>query len=168
MNSGVSFFVLPPAHNIPVSVLFGVPVFGTPVPNAASSLKSIRLCGNSLILADENENCINITMYSKMEIVSIERQVFERMVAKFEAYVRRVDEICRDNNEKRMGGWLDNQDVCRMLDISPRTLQTLRDNSTLAYSQINHKTYYRPEDVERILPVVEDRRKDALYRGKTI
>ncbi len=47
-------------------------------------------------------------MYSKMEIVSIERQVFERMVAKFEAYVRRVDEICRDNSEKRMGGWLDN------------------------------------------------------------
>lgn len=107
-------------------------------------------------------------MYSKMEIVSIERQVFERMVAKFEAYVRRMDEICRDNGEKRMGGWLDNQDVCRMLDISPRTLQTLRDNGTLAYSQICHKTYYRPEDVERILPVVEDRRKDALYRGKSI
>lgn len=106
-------------------------------------------------------------MYSKMEIVSIERQVFERMVAKFEAYVRRVDEICRDNSEKRMGGWLDNQDVCRMLDISPRTLQTLRDNGTLAYSQICHKTYYKPEDVERILPVVEDRRKDARYRGKT-
>lgn len=103
-----------------------------------------------------------------MEIVSIERQVFERMVAKFEAYVRRVDEICRDNGEKRMGGWLDNQDVCRMLDISPRTLQKLRDNGTLAYSQINHKTYYCPEDVERILHVVEDRRKDALYRGKTI
>lgn len=103
-----------------------------------------------------------------MEIVSIERQVFERMVAKFEAYVRRVDEICRDNGEKKMGRWLDNQDVCRMLDISPRTLQTLRDNGTLAYSQICHKTYYRPEDVKRILPVVEDRRKDALYRGKSI
>ncbi len=55
-----------------------------------------------------------------------------------------------------------------MLDISPRTLQTLRDNGTLAYSQICHKTYYKPEDVERILPVVEDRRKDARYRGKTI
>lgn len=103
-----------------------------------------------------------------MEIVSIERQVFERMVAKFEAYVRRVDEICRDNDEKRMGGWLDNQDVCRMLDISPRTLQTLRDNGTLAYSQICHKTYYRPEDVELIVSVVEDRRKEAKFKGKTI
>ena len=42
-----------------------------------------------------------------------------------------------------MSEWMDNQDVCRMLNISPRTLQTLRDNGTLAYSQINHKTYYR-------------------------
>ena len=89
-----------------------------------------------------------------MEIVSIERQVFERMVAKFEAYVRRVDEICRDNDEKRMGGWLDNQDVCRMLDISPRTLQTLRDRRLIGYSQINRRFYYKPEEVKRLIPLV--------------
>ena len=41
--------------------------------------------------------------------------------------------------KKTMSEWMDNQDVCRMLNISPRTLQTLRDNGTLAYSQINHK-----------------------------
>ena len=67
-----------------------------------------------------------------------------------------------------IGTGMDNQDVCRMLNISPRTLQTLRDNGTLAYSQINHKTYYRPEDVELIVSVVEDRRKEAKFKGKTI
>ena len=51
---------------------------------------------------------------------------------------------------------------------SPRKLQTLRDNGTLAYSQINHKTYYRPEDVQRIVSVVEDRRKEARFKGRTI
>jgi transcriptional regulator of NAD metabolism len=55
-----------------------------------------------------------------------------------------------------------------MLNISPRTLQTLRNNGTLAYSQINHKTYYRPEDVQRIVSVVEDRRKEAKFKGRTI
>lgn len=59
--------------------------------------------------------------------------------------------------------WLDNQNVCLMLNISPRTLQTLRDNGTLPYSQISHKTYYKPEDVERIVSVVEDRRKREKY-----
>ena len=30
-----------------------------------------------------------------------------------------------------------------------------------AYSQIEHKIYYKPEDVERIIPLVEVRKKDA-------
>ena len=52
--------------------------------------------------------------------------------------------------------------------ISKRTLQTLRDNGTLAYTKIGNRTYYLPEDVERIVTKVEDRRKDARYRGHTI
>ena len=88
-----------------------------------------------------------------MEIVSIERKTFEAMVAKFDRFVRHMDAICQRHGEKKMCEWMDNQDVCRMLNISPRTLQTLRDNGTLAYSQINHKTYYRPDDVQRIVSV---------------
>ena len=64
-------------------------------------------------------------------------------------------------NDKGLGDWLDNQDVCQMLNISPRTLQTLRDNGTLAYSQINRKVYYKPEDVESILHVVAGRDKNS-------
>jgi hypothetical protein len=48
------------------------------------------------------------------------------------------------------------------LNISPRTLQTLRDNGTLAYSQINHKVFYRPEDVMRIVKPVENKPKSAM------
>lgn len=103
-----------------------------------------------------------------MEIVSIEKRTFEAMVARFNRFVSRMEVICQWHGEKRMSEWMDNQDVCRMLNISPRTLQTLRDNGTLAYSQINHKTYYRPEDVERIVSVIEDRRKEAKFKGKTI
>ena len=103
-----------------------------------------------------------------MEIVSIEKRTFEAMVARFNRFVSRMEVICQRHGEKRMSEWMDNQDVCRMLNISPRTLQTLRDNGTLAYSQINHKTYYRPEDEERIVSVIEDRRKEAKCKGKTI
>ena len=97
-----------------------------------------------------------------MEIVSIEKKTFEEMAARFDRFVRRMDDICKRHGEKTMNEWMDNQDVCRMLNISPRTLQTL------AYSQINHKTYYRPEDVRRIVSVVEDRRKEAKFKGRTI
>ncbi|MCX4294855.1 MAG: DNA-binding protein [Prevotella sp.] len=98
-----------------------------------------------------------------MEIVSIEKRTFETMVVKFDRFVRRMDAICHRHGEKTMSEWMDNQ-----VNISPRTLQTLRDNGTLAFSQINHKTYYRPEDVKRIVAHVEDRRKDARFKGRTI
>ena len=103
-----------------------------------------------------------------MEFVGIEKQLFEELVRKFEYFEHRVMEICNRENDRTLHKWMDNQDVCRMLNISPRTLQTLRDNGTLAYSQINHKTYYRPEDVKRIVSIVEDRRKEARFKGKTI
>ena len=38
--------------------------------------------------------------------------------------------------------------MCEKLGISKRTLQTYRDRGLLPYSQINHKIYYRTEDVE--------------------
>lgn len=43
--------------------------------------------------------------------------------------------------------YLDNQDVCLLLNISPRTLQTYRDKRILPYIQINRKCYYELEDV---------------------
>ena len=103
-----------------------------------------------------------------MEIISIEAGTFEAMLSKFEGFAKRMEHLCRQHGDKEMSEWMDNQDVCFLLGISPRTLQTLRDNGTLAYSQISHKTYYKPEDVRKILPLVEDRRKEAAYKRKTI
>ena len=103
-----------------------------------------------------------------MEFVGIEKQLFEELVRKFEYFEHRVMEICNRENDRTLHKWMDNQDVCRYLNISPRTLQTLRDNGTLPFSQINHKIFYKPEDVQGIVKKVEDRRKEALYRGRNI
>ena len=62
--------------------------------------------------------------------------------------------------------WLDNQEVCLLLKVSPRTLQTLRDNGTLAYTQICHKTYYKPGDVEKLMVYVGIRRKEKEVRER--
>lgn len=103
-----------------------------------------------------------------MEIVSFEKRVFEEMAAKLDYFVRRMDDLCQLHGEKKTGKWMDNHAVCQKLRISPRTLQTLRDNGTLAFTKIGNRTYYRPDDVEQIIVKVEDRRKEAGWKGKSI
>ena len=53
--------------------------------------------------------------------------------------------------EKFKQEWIDGQDVIDALNISKRTLQSLRDNGTLPYSRINGKFYYKIADLEQLL-----------------
>ena len=85
-----------------------------------------------------------------MEIINIEARTFEIITERFKQFTQKVNSFCHSQN-KGLRKWLDNQKVCVRLNISKRTLQTYRDNGTLPYSQINHKMYYKPEDVERVL-----------------
>ena len=106
-----------------------------------------------------------------MEVISIERSTYEELLTSFNSFVAQMRALADRGTDKgffeskankfERGDWLDNQDVCQMLNISPRTLQTLRDNGTLAYSQINRKVYYKLEDVEGILYVVDGRDKNS-------
>ena len=101
-----------------------------------------------------------------MEVISIERSTCEELLTSFNSFVEQMKKMVSRGTDKRLGDWLDNQDVCQMLNISPRTLQTLRDNGTLAYSQINRKIYYKPKDVKGILTVVEEMRKSKCMNLK--
>ena len=86
-----------------------------------------------------------------MEVIMIEARTFEAMRERFEAFANRIDELAEQNGEKSLNNWMDNQDVCQILNITKRTLQTYRDSGIIPYTQIGHKIYYKPEDVERII-----------------
>ena len=101
-----------------------------------------------------------------MEVISIERSTYEELLTSFNSFVAQMKEMASRGNDKKLDEWLDNQDVCQILNVSPRTLQTLRDNGTLAFSQINHKVYYKPEDVKSIFTVVEDRKNSQCMNLK--
>jgi hypothetical protein len=85
-----------------------------------------------------------------MEVINIEARTFEAMMSRFEAFAQKVEKLC-DGQDKSLKKWFDNQEVCQILNISKRTLQTYRDNGTLPFTQINHKMFYKPEDVEQII-----------------
>jgi hypothetical protein len=103
-----------------------------------------------------------------MEIINIEARTFEAMMTEFETFAGKVDALCRANGEKTMQEWLDNQAACTILSITPRTLQTYRDNGTIPYTQIGHKIYYRPDDLKRLFPRIADREKQKRLNNSKI
>lgn len=80
----------------------------------------------------------------------VEKRSYERLVARIEALARRVSELCR-RQDKALQPWLDNEEVCLLLNIQKRTLQRYRERGLLPSTQIRHKIYYKTEDVERLL-----------------
>lgn len=81
-----------------------------------------------------------------MEIVNIEAEVFEEMNIALNSLIQiaknRDEPIC-----KRLGEWIDNQDACILMDVSPRKLQSLRCIGAIPYSKIDRKVYYKKADV---------------------
>ena len=84
-----------------------------------------------------------------MEIVAIESKTFEQVKQRFHDFANQVKNLCGDNQNKEK--CLGNEDVCRLLQISPRTLQSYRNTGILPYSQIGRKCYYRVSDIENLI-----------------
>jgi hypothetical protein len=123
---------------------------------------------SSLFSSAKQENKCN-KLIKRMDLIIFERKAFEEFATKIEQFILRVSNSpVVKNGKKKTNNWLDHQDVCQRLKISKRTLQTLRDNGTLAYTKIGNRTYYLPEDVESIVTKVEDRRKEAKWKGREI
>ena len=84
-----------------------------------------------------------------MEIIAIEKKTFEQIQRQFEGFAGQLRELCKNNQADET--WLDNGQVCRLLQISKRTLQYYRDSGKLPFSQINYKCYYKVSDVEMLI-----------------
>lgn len=85
-----------------------------------------------------------------MEIVNIEAGTFGRMNAALEELVGKLQSERKDK-EYGLEEWLDNQDVCRLLDISPSKLITLRRSGAVAYNRIDRKIFYKREDIRKFI-----------------
>ncbi|MFI3264174.1 MAG: helix-turn-helix domain-containing protein [Rikenellaceae bacterium] len=87
----------------------------------------------------------------KMTTSNFEKSAFERLMHRMERFAEKIERLSDDLGDKHLKRWLDNQEVCEILNIRTRTLQSYRDSGKLAFSQIGHKIYYRPDDVLKLL-----------------
>lgn len=86
-----------------------------------------------------------------MEIVIVEKKTFEALLTAAGTLAEKVDALYRRYGDRKGCKWLDSEDVCRILRISPRTLRIMRDNRVIGFAQVNRKFYYKPEEVDRLL-----------------
>lgn len=84
-----------------------------------------------------------------MKIIAIEEKTYQLMKVKLKEFSLQLSELC--GKRKNKDQWLDNQEVCQLLKVSKRTLQTYRNNGTLAYSQIGYKCYYKKTNIEKLI-----------------
>lgn len=84
-----------------------------------------------------------------MQVITIQSEAFLEIVQKLDEIKAKVNE--EKSKQPLSDVWLDNQQVCDLLKISIRTLQTYRDEGTISFSQIGSKIYYKASDIENHL-----------------
>ena len=84
-----------------------------------------------------------------MEIVNIEVGAFMEMnniLFKIEKQLKGLNSSKPDLSE-----WLDNQEVCILMNISDRKLLSLRQKGLIPFSRIDRKVYYKKEDIQKFI-----------------
>lgn len=85
-----------------------------------------------------------------MEFVCIEAKAFMEMNEALEAVEKKMRETC-GGGICSMDDWIDNQEACMLMNVSPRKLLQLRRSRIIPYSHIDRKVYYRRQDIIRYL-----------------
>ena len=87
-----------------------------------------------------------------MEVIAIQKSVLDGIQNELKELLELTENATRKytpifKEEK----WLDNQEICLMMNITKRTLQTYKDKGLLPYSKLNRKNYYKLSDVQALL-----------------
>lgn len=87
-----------------------------------------------------------------MEVLAIQKSALDGMKNELKALLELTENATQKytpifGHEQ----WLDNQEVCLMMNITKRTLQNFKSKGLLPYSKLNRKNYYKRSDVQTLL-----------------
>ncbi len=82
-----------------------------------------------------------------MQVITIESDAYKSLIQKLDSI--EAKSVAKPQTPEQT--WLDNQELCQFLKITPRTAQNHRDNGVLPYTQIGGKIFYRLSDVYKVL-----------------
>ncbi len=68
----------------------------------------------------------------------------------------KIDSISVSKNDGFKDRWYVTEEVCKLLNVSRRTLQTMRDNKVIAYKKTGRKIYYKASNIEAYLESINE------------
>ena len=86
-----------------------------------------------------------------MELVTMESEVFKTLRAEINEIKERLDDFKKKSETPLSEKWLDNSEVCQVLNISRRLLQTYRDKKILPFTRVGRKILYKASDLDSLL-----------------
>lgn len=85
----------------------------------------------------------------------LDKDYFDGWMQRLVGYLERIEKLCDPEPSTSVlpdgDRLLDNYDLCKMLNVSKRTLQRYRTSGDLPYQMIYHKTFYRESDVLKFI-----------------
>ena len=87
-----------------------------------------------------------------MDIVAIERVSFDSFRKKLEQIISLADNTSLSSSDMCIEKeWIEGKTLAASLNISLRTLQSLRESGKISFSAVGKKVYYKVAEVQKLL-----------------
>ncbi|MBO7418499.1 MAG: helix-turn-helix domain-containing protein [Bacteroidaceae bacterium] len=87
-------------------------------------------------------------------IVIINESTFTKWMERMKELLRVLHCQEQQMKNKGLGTWIDTSEVCAMLNLSKRSVQSMRERGELPYTKIEGRIYHRVEDIASIMEVM--------------
>jgi len=84
-------------------------------------------------------------------IVIIKESTFVKWTKSVERLQKLLESQEQQVSNRKTTEWIGTDEVCRMLGIGKRTVHAMRERGELPYSKLEHKIYFRTDDIIRLI-----------------
>lgn len=84
-------------------------------------------------------------------VMIIDEQEFSKLMRKIDQLSDKLEKLSLKSNDGFKDKWYVTEEVCKLLNVSKRTLQKMRDSKTIRFTKSGKKIYYKASDLEQYL-----------------
>lgn len=104
-----------------------------------------------LVFANRNFVVANVEKMSNENLTVVE--MFERIIVRLDQLGASLDSLMKQRECFDGDTLLDNSDMCRLLNITKRTLARYRQKKLVRYYMIDRKVFYRASEVAEFMKI---------------